>query len=143
MSILATVIGLALALLPLVIGHVARSKGRSALTWSLLSLVLTPFGSLILLLMLPERDLGMSGELGGGSAKLGMLSGSFTNIVLGDGAEEARHAELDQELAAEARVARVDQLIAERLNALKAAPEPSTAPIGVTAGARPTFGKRR
>lgn len=145
MSILATVIGLALALLPLVIGYVARSKGRSALTWSLLSLVLTPFGSLILLLMLPERDLGTSGELGGGSPKLGTLSASFTDIVFGDGAEEARHAELDQELAAEARVARVDQLIAERLNALRASPEPSMAPIGVTAAgaARPTFGKRR
>lgn len=46
MSTLATVIGLALALLPFVIGYVARSKGRSALTWSLLSVVLTPFGSL-------------------------------------------------------------------------------------------------
>jgi hypothetical protein len=139
MSTLATVIGLALALLPFVIGYVARSKGRSALTWSLLSVVLTPFGSLILLLTLPERD----GGVAEGGNSLGMLSGSFTKIALGDRTEAARHAELDEKLAAEARDARVDQLIAERLKALKAPPALNAAPTGMAAATRSTFGKRR
>lgn len=143
MSILATVIGLALALLPFVIGYVARSKGRSALTWNLISVVLTPFGSLILLLILPEPDRGTTGEPDGRSPMLGALPGTFAKLAFGDRAEAPRHAELDDKLATEARDARIDQLIAERLHALESAPAPSTAAASVTAGARPTFGKRR
>jgi hypothetical protein len=139
MSALATVIGSFLVVLPFVNGYVARSKGRSALAWSLLSLVLTPFGSLILLLMLPERDLGLTDEPSSWSAKPGTLSVSFARIAFGD---QAGASELDQNLAAEARDARVDQLIAERLNALKATPALNTAPTGATTNARPTFGKR-
>jgi hypothetical protein len=143
MGVLATVIGLFLALLPIVIGAVARSKGRSAFTWGLLSLILTPFGSLTLLLILPEQDRNVASEAGSGIAKLGTLSGAFAKIALGDGAEAARHAELDQKFAAEARGARVDQLIAEQLDALKAAQTPNSAPTGMTGSSRPSFGKRR
>jgi hypothetical protein len=140
MSTLATIIGLFLALLPFAISYVARSKGRSALAWGLLSLVLTPFGSLILLLILPEQDQGAVGESGRGSTKLAALPGTFAKLAFGDGAEPS---ELDQKLAAEVRDARVDQLIAERLNALKTAPPLNMAPTGATVSARPTFGKRR
>ncbi len=140
MSALATVIGSFPVVLPFVIGYVARSKGRSALAWSLLSLVLTPFGSLILLLMLPERDRGLTDEPSSWSAKLGTLSGTFAKIAFSD---QAGASELDETLAAEARDARVDRLIAERLNALKATPALNTAPTGATTSARPTFGKRR
>ena len=140
MSNLATVIGLFLALLPFAISYVARSKGRSALAWGLLSVVLTPFGSLILLLILPEQDQGAAGESARRSTKLATLPGTFAKLAFGDQAEPS---ELDERLAAEARDARVDQLIAERLNALKAAPALNTAPTGAVAGARQTFGKRR
>jgi hypothetical protein len=133
MSTLATVIGLFLALLPFAISYVARSKGRSALAWGLLSVVLTPFGSLVLLLILPEQDQGAPGR---GRTGLVALPGSFAKLAFGDRAEPS---ELDERLTAEARDARVDQLIAERLNALKTAPALNTAPTG----ARPTFGKRR
>jgi hypothetical protein len=139
MSILAAVIGFALALLPLVIGYVARSKGRSALAWGLLSIVLTPFGSLAVLLMLPERD-GSASEAGIGRAKLDMLSDVLAKIGFGS---EPKTTQLAEQDPAEARMARVDQLIAERLNAIKATPTPGSAPAGVAAGLRPTFGKRR
>ena len=140
MSTLATVIGLFLALLPFAISYVARSKGRSALAWGLLSVVLTPFGSLILLLILPEQDQGAAGESGRGSVRLAALPGTFAKLALGDQAEPS---ELDERLAAEARDARVDQLIAERLKALKTAPALNPAPTSASAGARLTFGKRR
>ena len=140
MNTLATVIGLFVVVQPFLIRAVARSKGRSALTWGLLSVVLTPFGSLLLLLILPEQDQGAAGESGRGSTMLAAVPGSFAKIAFGDQAEPS---ELDQRLAAEARDARVDQLIAERLNALKTAPALNTAPTGATASARPTFGKRR
>jgi len=143
MSILETVIGAFLVLLPFVTSAVARSKGRSPLIWGLLSVVLTPFGSLLLLLMLPEPDNAAAGEPNSGSATLAMLPGTFAKIALGDRAEAARHAELDDRLAAEARDARVDQLIAERLHALKTAPTLNAAATGVASAARPTFGKRR
>jgi hypothetical protein len=143
MSTLETVVGAFLVLLPLVISAIARSKGRSPLTWGLLSLVLTPFGSLTLLLMLPEQDRGTADEPNSRSAVLGMLPGTFAKIAFGDRVGAARHAELDDQLSTEARDARIDQLIAERLDALKAAPALSTAPTGATAGIRPTFGKRR
>jgi len=142
MSTLETVIGAFLVLLPFVISAIARSKGRSPFIWGLLSLVLTPLGSLTLLLMLPEPDRGVAGEPNRRSAALGTLPGTFAKIAFGDRVEAARHAELDDKLATEARDARVDQLIAERLHALKAAPAPNTAPIGMTAGIKPTFGKR-
>jgi hypothetical protein len=143
MSILETVIGAFLVLLPFVTSAVARSKGRSPLIWGLLSVILTPFGSLILLLMLPEPDNAAAGQPNSGSAMLGMLPGTFARIAFGDRAQAVRHAELDDRLATEARDARVDQLIAERLHALKAAPTLNTAPSGVAAADRPTFGKRR
>lgn len=142
MSILETVIGALLVLLPFVISAIARRKGRSPLAWGLLSVMLTPFGSLTLLLMLPERDRGTAGEPNGRSM-LGTLPGTFARIAFGDREEAARHAELDDKLATEARDARVDHLIAERLHALKAAPALTPAPSGATAGTRPTFGKRR
>jgi hypothetical protein len=143
MSVLETVIGACLVLLPFVTSAVARSKGRSPLVWGLLSVVLTPFGGLALLLVLPERDNAMAGQPNSRSAMLGMLPGTFAKIAFGDQAEAARHAELDDKFAAEARDARVDQLIAERLDALKTATTLNTAPTGVAAAARPTFGKRR
>jgi hypothetical protein len=143
MSTLETVIGALLVLLPFVISAIARRKGRSPFIWGSLSLVLTPFGSLILLLMLPEPDRGAAGEANRRSTTLGTLPGTFARIALGDQAEAARHAELDDKLATEARDARVDQLIAERLNALKAAPGLNTVPTGVAAAIKPTFGKRR
>lgn len=143
MKTLATVIGAFLVLLPFVISAVARSKGRSPLAWGLLSVVLTPFGSLILLLMLPEPDRGTADGANKRSAAPGTLPGAFAKIAFGDRAEAARHAELDDKLAAEARDARVDQLIAERLSALKAAPALNTVPTGMTAAIKPTFGKRR
>jgi hypothetical protein len=143
MRILEILIGSFLALLPLVIGVVARSKGRSSLVWGLLSVVLTPFGSLTLLLMLPEPDPGAAREPDSRSAKSGTLPGAFARIAFGDRAAAARHAELDEKLATETRDARVDRLIAERLSALNAAPALDTAPTSATAGARPTFGKRR
>jgi hypothetical protein len=143
MSILETVIGAFLVLLPFVTSAVARSKGRSPLIWGLLSVVLTPFGSLILLLMLPEPDHSTAGEPNSGSAMLGMLPGTFAKIAFGDRAEAARHEDLDDRLATEARDARVDRLIAERLHALTAAPTLNTEPTGVASAARPTFGKRR
>lgn len=142
MSILETAIGAFLVLLPFAISAVARSKGRSPLTWGLLSLVLTPFGSLTLLLMLPEPDRGAAGEPNKRCAVLGALPGTFAKIAFGDRVEMARHAELDDKLASEARDARADQLIAVRLSALKAAPALNTAPTGMTAGIKPTFGKR-
>lgn len=142
MSILETVIGAFLVLLPFVISAIARSKGRSPLAWGLLSVMLTPFGSLTLLLMLPERDRGAAGEPDGGSV-LGTLPGTFAKIAFGDRPAAARHAELDDQLVTEVRDARVDQLIAERLQALKAAPALNSAPTGATAATRPTFGKRR
>lgn len=143
MSILETAIGAFLVLLPFVISAVARSKGRSPLTWGLLSLLLTPFGSLTLLLMLPEPDPDAAGEANRRSTTLGTLPGTFARVALGDRTEAARHAELDDKLAAEARDARVDRLIAERLHALKAAPAPNAAPARMTAAIRPSFGKRR
>src|ERR1700748_2738236 len=112
MSNLATVIGLFLALLPFAIGYVARSKGRSALAWGVLSIVLTPFGSLILLLMLPERDRAIAGASGIGRAKLDMLSDAFAKVGFGDGPKAAQPDDQDPQLSAEARMARVDQLIA-------------------------------
>jgi hypothetical protein len=133
MSTLATVIGLFLMVQPFLIRAVARSKGRSALAWGLLSVVLTPFGSLLLLLIMPERDRAVTNSSPG-------MSATFARLALGDHAESS---ELDKDLAAETRDARVDQLIAERLNALKTAPALSTAPAGPTANVRPTFGKRR
>jgi hypothetical protein len=143
MSMLETVIGAVFVLLPFVTSAVARSKRRSPLIWGLLSLVLTPFGSLILLLMLPEGDRGTASTPNSGSTALVMLPGTFAKIAFGDGAEAARQAELDDELAAESRDARVDRLIAERLNALKAVPEMNAVPTGAPSGARPVFGKRR
>lgn len=74
---------------------------------------------------------------------LGMLPGTFAKIAFGDRAEAARHVELDDRLATEARDARVDRLIAERLHSLKAAPTLNAEPTGVAAAVRPTFGKRR
>jgi hypothetical protein len=143
MGILETLIGLFLALLPFVIGTVARSRGRSPFTWGFLSVVLTPFGALTLLLILPEQDRGAADGSGGVVAKLTMLPGAFGKIAFGDQAEVARHAGLDEKLAAETREARVDQLIAERLTALRAAPVLNTVPTSATATVRPTFGKRR
>ncbi len=143
MGILETLIGLFLAALPFVIGAVARSKGRSSLTWGFLSIVLTPLGALILLLMLPEQDRGVAVGFGGVVARTAMLPGTFARVALGDRAEAGRHAELDEKLAAETRDARADQLIAERLKALKAAPVASTIPTSAIAGVGPTFGKRR
>src|ERR1700748_1837964 len=138
MSALATVIGSFLAVLPLVNGYVARSKGRSHLGSSLVSLVLTPFGSLILLLMLPDR--GLTDQPSGWSVRPSTLPGSFARIAFGD---QAGASELGENLAGGGRDARVDQLIAERLNALKAAPALNTVPTGATTSARPAFGKRR
>ena len=142
MSILETAIGAFLVLLPFVTSAIARSKGRSPLAWVLLSLVLTPFGSFLLLLILPGQDRGTADPNRRGGV-LGTLPGAFISIALGDQAEAARNAKLDDRLGSEARDARVDQLIAQRLQALQAPPALINAPTAVTFSIKPTFGKRR
>jgi hypothetical protein len=132
-----------LLLLPVLIGAMARSKGRSFIVWFFLSFIITPIGGLILLLILPTRDRGpmskLTNVLDSSSAK---LSKKADGIKTQRKADAARIAELDAKIEAEARNGRVERLIAERLCEVSNGPAPSLAGPSAVSDGPPVFGKR-
>ncbi len=128
-------------LFPILIGALARSRGRSFLVWSMLSFATTPIGGLTLLLTLLMR------ERGGLSKWPAMLGGWPEKLDANKAqreSEAARMAEPDARIEADSYDERVDRLIAERLSELAKAPVPSVAGLGPSSPAGPpVFGKRR
>jgi hypothetical protein len=131
-------------LFPVLVGALARSRGKSFLRWFMLSIGITPIGGLILLLVLLTRRRGAIAQPtatpDGWSNKL-----NKDNEINGLRKAEAAHtAELDAQPLSEAHDERVERLIAERLRELANTPVPSVASPGLSSAAPPlVFGKRR
>lgn len=124
-------------LFPVLVGALARSRGKSFVRWFVLSVGITPIGGLIVLLILMTR------ERGAPDGWWNKLKNSSEKRVQRK-AEAARMAELDDQLGAEARDERVERLIAERMRELANAPVPGMASFGPSpAAGPPVFGKRR
>jgi hypothetical protein len=117
------VIPLLFLLFPVLVGALARSRGKSFLRWFVLSIGITPIGGLILLLVLLTRR---------------------REAIAQRKVEAGSVAELDVQPHSKAHDERVERLIAERLRELANPPVPSMANAGPSsAAAPPVFGKRR
>ncbi|SDT44141.1 hypothetical protein [Bradyrhizobium canariense] len=128
-------IALLFLLFPVLVGALARSRGRSFVRWFILSVGITPIGGLILLLILMTRERRSIAD---------KLNKNGSGITGQRKAEAARGTELDEQLRAEARDKRVERLIAERMRELANAPVPSMAsPSPSSTAGPPVFGKRR
>lgn len=135
-----------LLLLPILVGSWARDRGRSFLSWFLLSLIITPIIAVIVLIILPKKERSLvaklTSTLDGWSATLNRKS---VALRAENRAKAQRTSELDARIKAEADVARADLLIAQRAHELAVAG--STLPFGnsghSTSNGPPVFGKRR
>jgi hypothetical protein len=132
-------------LFPVLVGVLARSRGKSFLRWFMLSVGITPVGGLILLLiLLTRRRGGIAQPTTAPDGWSDKLNKKHREINVQRKAEAARMAELDEQRLSEAHDERVERLIAERLRELANPPVPSMARPGPSSAAAPlVFGKRR
>jgi hypothetical protein len=132
------VIPLLFLLFPVLVGALARSRGKSFVRWFVLSIGITPIGGLILLLVLLTRRRGVI-------AQPTATPDRWSNEINAQRKVEGGSAtDLDAHRLSRAHDERVERLIAERLREVANPPAPSMASASPSsAAAPPVFGKRR